>query len=809
MKHFFVCFLLLSTFNVFAQRAERYTVSGFVRDTLTTESLINASVYNNVNLAGTSTNQYGFYSLTLPAGEVELVYSYVGYNSQIVRFQLRRDTVIHMNLFGSVNLQEVEIVGSRTMSIQESTRMSMISVPIAQVKSLPSFGGEKDVFKALQLMPGIQSGSEGNSGLHVRGGSPDQNLILLDGVPLYSVSHLLGLFSLFNGDAINSFEAYKGGFPARYGGRVSSVIDINLKEGNMQTFHGEGSIGTLSSSLTLEGPIVRDRTSFIVSGRRTYADLLMNLLLNDLESDGFDGTLKKYNLNFYDMTAKINHRFSDQDRIYLSAYYGNDNMLMDNELKSKYEDGGPSGTGKDRMKAGLKSGNFMTTFRWNHVFHDRLFGNITVAYTRYHDEMTKKNNSERTYRVDDLNPPQTVTTKDFDKMQNISGINDRIGRIAFDYIPSSNHYIRFGGDATYHTFNPGMVFFSDTTGNSSFGASKRYAYEYSVYAEDDIRLNKYLQTNIGIHWSGYRMGEKFYSIFQPRVSARYLITPQLSAKASYARMVQFIHLIPNSFDGIKEFWVPTTESLRPQQSEQIALGIAQNYREDYELSLEGYYKTLTHALDYKDGGSLLSLDEAWEQKILHGTGTSYGIELLAQKKTGSFTGWVGYMLSWTDRHFDELNGGMRFPYKYDRRHDLSIVFMKSFERITPKNRHKKYEFSATWIYGSGHCLTLPVGVIDMGNPIIHGTNPYHTTQYYVYSERNGYRMSPTHRLDLGITSVKQVKRGEIHWNVSIYNAYNRKNPLFVVAEKQYDGRFKFIQYSMLPFLPSFTFQYKF
>ena len=694
-------------------------------------------------------------------------------------------------------------------------------------------------------MPGIQSGSEGGTGLHVRGGSPDQNLILLDGVPVYNTSHLLGFISLFNGDAINNFEAYKGGFPARYGGRVSSVIDISMKEGNMEKYHGEGSIGILSSRLTLEGPIVKERTSFIVSGRRTYHDLLINPALGGINAmtdyiddhpDGklqkgtfADGDLTKFSLYFYDLTAKINHRFSDRDRIYLSAYLGSDNMLIANEFKHIYEDGGLTGSGKDRKQFGLRQGNFMTAFRWNHIFTNRLFCNTALSYSRYRDDFIKRNDSRRTYEAGGTNTPRKVTEKDFNKLQNRSGIRDWTGRIAFEYIPSSSHNIRFGGGATYHTFNPGRVYLSDTTGNREYGASRCYAWEYSAYTADDIRLTKRLKTNIGLHWSAYKTGDAYYSVLQPRIAARYLITPQLSAKASYSRMAQYIHLLPNSYGGFpKDFWVPATGTLRPQQAEQTAFGLAQNYREDYELSIEGYYKTLTSVSDYRDGFSFLNADAAWEQRILQGTGTSYGMELLAQKKTGSFTGWAGYMLSWTDRHFDELNNGKRFPYKYDRRHDFNVSFMQRFGRtrkvatisslssgdvagqtVIEKKRKREMEFSATWIYGSGYCVTLPVGVADTGNPVIHGSSPNFSTQYKIYGERNGYRMNPTHRLDLGISFIRQVKRGETRWMVSVYNAYNRKNPYFVTVEQDQYGRHRFMQYSLFPFLPSVSYQFKF
>ena len=573
--------------NISAQRAEKYTISGYMTDSISTESLIGATVYGKTNIAGTTTNQYGFYSLTLPAGEVELTYSYVGYSTQTVSFQLRRDTVINMNLTGFVHLQEVAIIAGKTSHIQESTQMSIINVPVAQIKSLPTDLGETDVIKVLQMMPGIQAGSEGSSGLHVRGGSPDQNLILLDGVPVYNVSHPLGYTSLFNGDAINNIETYKGGFPARYGGRVSSVLDISMKEGNMQKFHGEVAIGT-SGKFTFEGPIVKNRTSFIVTGRRTFYDLLMRRLIDEANRTdegniyfgaigtsfpAGQGTINKIGNHFYDLTAKINHKFSDKDRIYLSAYTGDDKFNIICDFKNEYKENGLTVSGSDRLQSGLQWGNFMTTFRWNHIFNNRLFSNTTLSYNRYHDNFLNKKDSKITF-------PKNVTISDFYELQNNSGIKDWTGKITFDYIPSPEHYIRFGGGAIYHTYNPGRISIRDTNGNSDYGADTRYAYEYSAYAEDDIRLTERLKTNVGVHWSAFSMGDKLYSIFQPRISARYLITPQLSAKASYSRMAQFIHLLAVTFNNIpRDFWVPATELLRPQKSNQIALGLARNYRE--------------------------------------------------------------------------------------------------------------------------------------------------------------------------------------------------------------------------------------
>ncbi|MDR0541217.1 MAG: TonB-dependent receptor, partial [Dysgonamonadaceae bacterium] len=443
-----LCFatLLLWPAFVFPQG---YTVSGYVRDSLTTESLIGANIYRQGTGQGTGANGYGFYSLTLPAGEVEIAYSYVGYGTVTKRFNLRRDTVITVSLVPSQELPEVEITSSAP--IHENVRMSAINLPVAQIKALPALLGEADIMKTLQLMPGIQSGGEGATGLYVRGGGPDQNLILLDGVPLYNVSHLFGFMSVFNADAVNNVEIFKGAFPARYGGRVSSVVDVSMKEGNMRKFHGEGSIGLVASKITFEGPIAKDRTSFILSARRTYIDLITKPIVASQNRNSNDKSDAGY--YFYDITAKVNHRFSDKDRIYLSLYMGDDKFYSDYDSKE-------SVNSRSRSASELAWGNLITAFRWNHVFTGRLFGNAAVTYSRY--RLRTNMESWETYEKADrtINPPVYRPVTDYYGAAYQSGISDWAGRLSFDYVPSSGHYVRFGASATRHAFSPGALAFT-------------------------------------------------------------------------------------------------------------------------------------------------------------------------------------------------------------------------------------------------------------------------------------------------------------------------------------------------------------
>jgi outer membrane cobalamin receptor len=794
-----ICFAILALFPV-AVFPQGYTVSGYVQDSLTTESLIGASIYRQSSGQGTAANKFGFYSLTLPASEVEITYSYVGYGTLTKRFNLRRDTVITVSLNPSQELPEVEVTASAR--IQENVQMSAINLPVTQIKSLPALMGEVDILKTLQLMPGIQSGGEGTTGLYVRGGGPDQNLMLLDGVPLYNVSHLFGFLSVFNADAVNNVEVFKGAFPARYGGRVSSVVDVSMKEGNMQKFHGEGSIGLVASKITFEGPLAKDRTSFILSARRTYIDVLTKPIVASQNRNSDNKVNGGY--YFYDVTAKVNHRFSGKDRIYLSLYMGDDKFYSDSEFNESL-------TSHTKNASQLAWGNLVTAFRWNHVFSGKLFGNTTLTYSRYrlYTGMESWNTYEKANWSSGAPVYSAVT--DYYGADYRSGINDWAGCLSFDYVPSPNHYIRFGATATHHTFNPGALAFTSPDSIARYSQGELSGWEYGLYAEDEIKVTDRLKTNIGLHWSGFSVRNTSYGVLQPRISARYLLNGDFSAKASYARMAQYIHLLANSNVGLPtDLWVPATDRLQPQTSNQVAAGIALTFRREYEISVEGYYKTMDNVLEYKEGASFLNPDNPWEDKVLQGDGRSYGLELFIQKKTGNVTGWIGYTLSWTDRLFEELNNGERFPYKYDRRHDFSVAVIKRLS--------KKVEFSGTWVFGTGNSISLPVGVYQAANPV--RPDPTFETpiypNYYDFGKRNGYRMAPYHRLDLSVSFLKTTRWGERRWVIGVYNAYSRRNPFYIDVEekeKQYMGdtykKYEYIQYSLFPIIPSISYQFKF
>lgn len=771
-------------------QTEKYTISGYLEDEATGEKLIGANVFDPAANLGTSTNTYGFYSLTLPKDSVTLVLSYVGYQNKIYRLYLDKDVTINFSLSEGTDIQEVEVVAEK-IRVEDRTQMSQIEIPIKQIKHLPALMGEVDVLKSLQLLPGVQSGSEGTSGIYVRGGSPDQNLILLDGVPVYNASHLFGFFSVFNADAIKNVTLTKGGFPARYGGRLSSVLEINMKEGNMKEFRGDATIGTVASKLTIEGPIVKDKTSFIVSGRRTYIDLLVKPFISaGLRDEGVEGSIDLY---FYDLNAKINHKFSERDRLYVSAYLGDD--VFGTEFKEDFGGGEHTTT-----KAGLDWGNVTSAIRWNRKWGNKLFSNTTLTYSKYQFNTG--------FAFEDVSVSNNTTTRDAAAFNYKSGIKDYSGRIDFDFVPNPKHYVKFGAIATHHTFTPGVSQFNiEQTGEIDFdttvGSQITKAMEYGLYIEDDVKLGRF-QANVGFHASAFDVNGKLYTSLQPRLGMTYRLPNDVALKASFATMTQYIHLLTNEGVGLPtDLWVPTTDRIIPEQSWQVALGVATTIFEEFEVSLEGYYKEMNNLVSYLEGASFfLSENTDWQDRVTQGDGDAYGIEFFLQRKFGKTTGWIGYTLAWSNRQFEEINGGQEYPFKYDRRHDISIVLTHEF---TPK-----ITASVVWVYGTGQSITLPesrhTGFFpnDYGPTIV----PYLSSSIERPGNKNSYRMNPYHRLDVSVEFRKQKKRYERTIAVGVYNLYNRSNPFYLNEEMRNSGR-KFVQYGLFPIVPSIAYRYKF
>ncbi len=754
--------------------AQKYTISGFAMDAQTGEKLIGANLYVPDRGVGTATNTYGFFSLTLPTDSVTLVVSYLGYEPVMYRLLLDSDLRLPIHLQpATLNAEGIEVVGERIESLEEQTRMSTIGIPIQQIRALPALLGEVDVLRTLQLLPGVQSGTDGTSGLFVRGGSPDQNLLLLDGAQVYNASHLFGFFSVFNSDAIKHVSLIKGGFPARYGGRLSSVVDIGLKEGNMKRFAAQGSIGIVASRLLVEGPIVKDKTSFIVSGRRTYIDVLTRPFMSAKNQQGY---------HFYDLNAKINHTLSSNDRIHFSIYGGNDRYFSN----EKYDN--------SRSEGFLRWGNITSTLRWNHLVNDKLFSNVTATFSRYRFNIGTKDT-------------EFITNQVLEYFY-VSSIRDWGLKADFDYVPAPSHYIRFGASGTYHTLRPGATQVNSDLSDAGplplilepTGALN--AVEYALYAEDDFKVSPRLKVNAGVHASGFLINHRHFTSIQPRISLRYMFLEGWAAKASYASMKQYILLLSNSSVGLPtDLWLPATARVPPQSSELFAAGLAHTIKQAYEFSLEAYYKRMDHLIEYKNGANFLGLDKDWQDKVESGRGWAYGVEVFLQKKTGRTTGWLGYTLAWSNRRFDNLNGGRTFPFKYDRRHDFSLVLIHQF---TPS-----IEFSGSWSYASGSAITLPNAVYYSAFPfvrsLIGGLRANGDCEYRCaiesYGARNDYRLRAYHRLDVGVNFHKRRQDRERTISIGLYNAYNRKNPFFLIDEG--DG---FKQFSLFPILPYITYR---
>lgn len=790
MKNILFLTLTLVTGIVCAQK--KFTINGYVEDQQSKERLIGVNVYLKGTQIGTTTNTYGFYSLTVPAGEYTLVSSYIGYSNRNFPIVIKKDTVIDFTISeSSEQLQEVEVVAEELAA--ERVEMSTVNLSAQDIKNIPALLGEVDIIKALQLLPGVQSGGEGTTGFYVRGGSPDQNLILLDGVPVYNASHLFGFFSVFNADAIKNVKLTKGGFPARHGGRLSSVLEIDLKEGNMKEFHGDGSIGLISSKLTLEGPLVKDKTSFMLSGRRTYYDLITAPIIKaqtDGESSG--------GYYFYDVNAKVNHIFSRKDRLYVSYYGGNDKFYARNSYDEQDDFGG--GTYQSEDESGLKWGNHTGSIRWNHLFSDKLFGNLTATYTQYRFSI----GYEDYYKNTEPNGSVTEETSGFEYF---SFIRDYGLRYDMDYSLNANHHLKFGGNYTYHIFKPGVAQIQESASDYKIDSilnlsNPIYANDMYAYVEDDWRISNRWRANYGLHYSYYFTNEANYQSLQPRLSVRYLIDDSWAIKGSFATMTQYIHLLSNSGLGLPtDLWVSSTDKVKPQQSQQVALGTTKNIRgRMFELSFETYYKTMQNLIEYKEGAGFISNTD-WENAVeTDGTGEAYGFEFLFRKNEGKTTGWIGYTLAWTNRQFENLNEGKTYPYKYDRRHDISIVLNHKF--------NDKIDIGATWVYGSGNTFTAPVAEYWLGDGM--GTNWYGNDSYTRYSDRNALRMPAYHRLDLGVNFRKKKKWGERIWNVSIYNVYNRKNPYYLyVANDGYNQGKSVKQVSLFPIIPSISYSFSF
>jgi len=775
--------LVLVPLTITAQN--KYTLSGYIRDATTGEDLIGSNIYiQNDPSTGTVANLYGFFSITLPPGEYPVVVSFIGYETQVQQVSLQADVRLNINLKPGQLLEEVVVKGEREDENVQSTDMGRIELDIEQIKTIPVLFGEVDILKTIQLLPGVGGAGEGNTGFYVRGGGPDQNLILLDEAVVYNTGHLFGFFSVFNGDAIKNTTLIKGGMPAQYGGRLSSVLDVQMKEGNNQDWNVDGGIGLIASRLTVQGPIQKDTSSFIISGRRTYIDAIITPFLKntDFEGNGY---------YFYDLNTKVNYKFDDKNRIFLSGYFGRD------VFNYKAPD--------QSLEISIPWGNATGTLRWNHLFSNKLFMNMSAIYNSFDFGV----NSD---------------FQDFD-FNLFSGIKDWNGKIDFDYYPGANHKVKFGTNYVYHTFIPYSA--QGTSGDVEFSTdtlSRKYAHEASIYLQDEFDVIPALRINIGVRASyfmqvgpyndilysdvngaaydtiHYNSGEPIahYSGVEPRMNARLILDRNSSLKAGITYNNQYIHLVSSSTSTLPtDLWIPSSLHVKPQVGIQYSLGYFRNFKSNtYETSVEVYYKDLRNQIEFKDG-YVPEIGIDIEESFVFGRGRSYGAEFFVKKAKGKFNGWVGYTLSKTERQFDDLaTTDNWFPTKYDRVHDLEIVGIYDL--------NDRWSFASTFVYATGQATTIVESFYVIGGQI-----------QTDYSTRNGYRLPAYHRLDISATlKSKPDSKFDSSWNFSVYNVYNRKNPYFIYTTWEGDFAYGSVdvaakQVSIFPVIPSVTWNFKF
>lgn len=759
------------------KQPEKYTISGVVTLHGTGETVIGATILahtGDASAASTISNEYGFYSMTLPPGAHQLTISAVGTTRKTIDLELRVNTVLNISL--DKEITDLQAVTVNAVSLPgrslKTPQMGVERLTMSEIKKIPVLLGEYDVLKTIQLLPGIKAAGDGNSGFYVRGGTSDQNLILLDEAPVYNPSHLFGFFSTFNSDAIKNIVVYKSGMPAQYGGRLSSVVDVKMNEGNLQDYNGSGSIGLIASRLDVEGPIKKDKASFLVSGRRTYIDLFMK--------QSSDTTINKSEMYFYDLNAKLNYKLSGTDRLYLSGYFGRD-ML------------GLSGI------SGIDWGNATATARWNHLFSNRLFSNTSLIFSNYDFKITNKvagNDFHITSRIKDWNVKEDL-----------------------QWNANSANTVNIGVNSIYHTMKPGEITASHSSGINSIALPNRYSLENAAYATDTWKATDRLSLTYGVRVSAFSILGKgdFYNVdntgriidtlhysagqvvktyinAEPRVAAGYQLNSSTAIKVSYVRNTQNLHLISNSVSSSPtDRWVASTNIIKPEISDQVSLGYYKNLvLDNWELTIETYYKTMQHQIDYRDGADVYT-NKPIETQLLFGKGRAYGIEWLLKKKMGRFTGWISYTLSKTERRIEGINNGQWYDTRQDRTHDIAIVGTYQL--------NKKWTLSADWVYYTGDAVTFP--------------NAKYTTDgvvYFYYTKRNGYRMPAYHRLDLSATCQLQQKgRWSSELTFSLYNAYGRANAyrIFFRESKTDPNRTEAVQTTLFQFVPSISYNFKF
>jgi hypothetical protein len=757
---------------LFSYAQENFTISGTIRSKAKGETLIGVTI--STNAGATSSNEYGFFSLTLPAGQYELTCSAVGYTSNTTTVKLDKNRQLNILLEDASNSLETVVVTARSNSRSISNpQMGVEKLSTSEIRNIPVLLGERDILKTLQLLPGVKSAGEGNSGFYVRGGAGDQNLILLDEAPVYNASHLLGFFSTFNSDAIKDMTLYKGGMPAQYGGRLSSVLDIKMNDGNNQDYNVSGGIGLISTKLNVEGPIQKNKSSFLLTGRRTYADLFLKL--------SNDSSINSNTLYFYDLNAKLNYQLGKKDRLYLSGYFGKDVL----------------GVGET---FGIDWGNTTSTLRWNHIYSNKLFSNTSLIFSDYKYKISIRSGGDNF----DIN----------------SVIRDWNLKHEFQWYANTSHNLRFGLNTIYHTIRPGEIDAKNSVGVNDAKLQQRYSWENSIFLTDTWKLSDRVNITYGLRLTAfsilgegdyfaidkegnvtdtfsYKRGEfvKTYINPEPRLAASYVFNKQSSIKASYVRNVQNLHLVSNSTSSNPtDKWLASTNIIQPEIADQVALGYYRNFGgHRYELSVETYYKQLQNQIDYRDGADIFLNNDAIESQLLFGKGRAYGLEWLFKKRTGKFTGWISYTLSKTERKIDGINYNRSYNARQDRTHDLAIVGSYQI--------NAKWNVSANWVYYTGDAVTFPAGKYRVDDQTV-----------FYYTDRNAYRLPAYHRLDLGATcQLRKRKKYSAELSFSIYNAYGRENAYTINFRDNKDdpSRTEAVRYALFKFIPSVSYNFKF
>lgn len=757
-----------------AKAQQTYTISGAIKSKQTGETLIGASIKVLNKQTGTVSNEYGFFSITLPKGTYSIEVSAIGMQPDTREIILDKNTTLTVTLTDAdKSMGSVTVTASTKGRSISSAQMGIEKLSTNEIKNIPVLLGERDVLKAIQLLPGIKSAGDGNSGFYVRGGAADQNLILLDEAPVYNASHLLGFFSTFNSDAIKDVTVYKGGMPAQYGGRLSSVLDIKMNDGNNQNYSASGGVGLISARLNVEGPIQKDRSSFLISGRRTYADMFLKL--------SKDSTLNNNTLYFYDLNAKMNYTPGKKDKLYLSGYFGRDKLGLGETF-------------------GLTWGNSTATLRWNHLFNSKLFSNTSLIFSNY-DYTVSINNGGNKFNI-------------------FSQIRDYNLKQEFQWYANSSNTVRFGVNTIYHRIRPGEVTSPDNSSVNGEVLQHRYSWENAIYASNEWKLSNTINVTYGLRLTAFSISGKgdFYTINsdgnildtlhysngqfvktyinpEPRLAISYLFNPTTSVKASYVRNVQNLHLISNSTaSSPTDKWIASTNNIQPEIADQVSLGYYKNLAGNrYELTIEAYYKSMQNQIDYRDGANVFSNMDAIETQLLFGKGRAYGIEWLFKKKAGKFTGWLSYTLSKTERKINGINNNDWYNARQDRTHDVAIV--------TSYQLNRKWMLSANWVYYTGDAVTFPAGKYRVDDQVV-----------FYYTQRNSYRMPAYHRLDLGATcTLKQTKRTLSELSFSLYNAYGRENA-YTIEFRQSETdpqKTEAVQTALFKFIPSISYNFKF